>query len=53
MKNDFTSNPSRLLQQTLSNAQNFGNGKGMKKSIPTFWEQESEAIIPGNSWEQE
>ena len=31
----------------------FGNGKGMKKSIPTFWEQESEAIIPGNSWERE
>ena len=25
----------------------------MKKSIPTFREQESEAIILGNSWEQE
>ena len=31
----------------------FGNGKGMKKSIHTFWEQESQAIIPGNSWERE
>ena len=31
----------------------FGNGKGKKKSIPIFRERESEAIIPGNSWEQE
>ena len=27
----------------------FGNPKGLKKSIPTFQEQESEAIIPGNA----
>ena len=31
----------------------FGNGKGMKKSIPTIQESESEAIIPKNTWEQE
>ena len=31
----------------------FGNRKGKKKSIPTFRERESEAIIPGNSREQE
>ena len=31
----------------------FGNGKGMKKSISTFQEQEAEAIIAGNSWERE
>ena len=24
----------------------------MKKSIPTIWERESDAIIPGNSWER-
>ena len=31
----------------------FGNGKGMKKSIPTIREWESEAIIPKNTWERE
>ena len=31
----------------------FGNGKGMKKSIPTFREWESEAIIPKNTRERE
>ena len=31
----------------------FGNGKGMKKSIPTIWERESEAFILGNGREQE
>ena len=25
----------------------------MKKSIPTRWERESEAIIPKNTWERE
>ena len=30
-----------------------GNGKGMKKSISTFRERESGAIIPGNTQERE
>ena len=30
-----------------------GNGRGMKKSISTFRECESGAIIPGNTQEQE
>ena len=30
----------------------FGNGKGMKKSIPIFRERESEAFILGNGWER-
>ena len=31
----------------------FGIGKGMKKSNPTFREQESGAINPGNTQERE
>ena len=31
----------------------FGNGKGMKKSIPIIRERESEAFILGNGWERE
>ena len=31
----------------------FGNGKGMKKSIPIIWERESEAFNLGNGRERE
>ena len=31
----------------------FGNGKGMKKSIPIIWEWELEAFILGNGRERE